>query len=315
MKFLTEYFNSGSIKQQNKKRMGALLICATAVLLCIALIVLMIASIAIAVKNRASADEEDPSDSNGIPTGYTTTTPDASQLSVGNLLLLDATHPYTGEAPSVIAMSNNRPKDDTLAEDPYLYWMYDTVNFSLTREALDAFAAMVTDFYAATKDNNLYVAAAYVTGGTSAIHQSGNAVTLHYYTEAPAHASIFDAENQKPVETYKWIYNNAAKYGFVLASEDETQQDVFRYVGVAHASAMEALSADSFPAYLEALKTRCNKPTAARTVTTDTGRYKIYYQAAAADTPVYVPETNTYTISGNNVDGYIITETVSTQKK
>ena len=302
MKALTEYFNSGSIKQQNKKRLGALLICATAILLCIALIVLTAASIVTALKNRTVEDEEDSEESGGIPGGYTTTTPEASQLSTGTLLLLDETHPYTGEVPAVVAISN-RPQT---AEGTNAYSAY-TDSCYLTQEALDALNKMVTDFYAAKQDDCLYLIKT----------EYGTILTLTYYSELNKinTNSIYDSENDQPVDTYKWIYDNAASYGFVAASSTEGAENVFRYVGVPHALAMDALNADTFPAYLETLKTRCSKPSSARSVNTETARYKVYYQAAVADTPILVPETNPYTISGNNVDGYIITETISTQKK
>ena len=68
MKFLTEYLNSGSVKQQNKKRLGAFAICATAILLCLALIVLTAASIVTAVKNR-KANTEGEGEEGGIDPG------------------------------------------------------------------------------------------------------------------------------------------------------------------------------------------------------------------------------------------------------
>ena len=94
MRFLTEFFNSGTVNQQNKRRLGAMLIAVTAVLLAVALIVLMVASIVTAVKNnRIVEDESDDSDGSGIPSGYTTTTFAEGQASNGALLLIDAEHP------------------------------------------------------------------------------------------------------------------------------------------------------------------------------------------------------------------------------
>ena len=56
---LSDFLNSGSAKQQAKKRLVAMILCATAVLLAIALVTLMIASIATALKNKAPTEPEE----------------------------------------------------------------------------------------------------------------------------------------------------------------------------------------------------------------------------------------------------------------
>ena len=299
MKFLTEYLNSGSVKQQNKKRLGVACICATAILLCLALIVLTAASIVTAVKNRSANSEEEEEGGNATPSGYTSTTLEASQISTGNLLLIDETHPYT-TMPEVVSITD-RPQT---AEGASVYSTYLDQCF-LTKEALTALNKMVADFYAATSDENLYLTKT----------DYGCIITLTYYNEAAQSNTtpIYDAEAKAYVEVYRWIAQNAAKYGFVRASGAEGTENVFRYVGAEHAEAMRALNADNFPAYLDALKARCGKPSSARTVSVNNVRYKIYYQAAAET--VLVPEKNTYTVSGNNVDGYIITEVTTAAKK
>ncbi len=298
MKFLTEYFNSGSAKQQNKKRLGAMCICITAVLLCLALIVLTAASIVTAVKNQNANGDDGDEGGSGLPTGYVTTALDPTLVSTGNLILIDESHPYA-TMPEVLAITDRPVKDDGKPT----YSAYTDMCF-LTADALAAFNKMAADFYAATSDDCLYLTKT----------EYGTILSLTYYDEATKSnvVSIYDAEAKAPVEVYRWIYQNAAKYGFVCAYATEGTENVFRYVGAEHAAAMDALNADNFPAYLEALKARCNKPNSARSVNVNNVRYKIYYQAVAET--VLVPEKNTYTVSGNNVDGYIITEVVSTKK-
>ena len=300
MKNVTEYLNSGSIKQQNKKRLGALLICATAILLCIALLIFTVASITAAIRNRKA--NEEPEDDNGIPTGYTTTMLDVTQISQGTLLLIDDMHPCMIE-PEVVSITDRPTIPDSTSA---VYSAYMDLCF-VTKDTLTALNKMMADFYAATQNDCVYL--------TKTEH--GTILTLTYYDEATNTKtnSIYDAEAKAPVEEYRWIFTNAATYGFVPAYDTEGKENVFRYVGAEHAKAMDALNADNFPEYLEALKARCGQPGSARSVTVEGVRYKIYYQAATADTPVWVPEKNTYVVSGNNVDGYIITETVSTNKK
>ena len=301
MKFLMEYLNSGNAKQQEKKKLGALLICATAILLCIALVVLTVASIVTAVKNRTAADDEGEGEGDGN-VGYTTTTLDASQITQGNLVLVDADHPYV-TMPEVVSVYDE-PGRKTAEGDI----IYSTTNQCyLTQEALTAVTKLLTAFNAKDGNDNVYVINT----------EYGTIVTLTYVDVETkvTNNSIYDAEAKAPLADYKWIYDNAAAYGFVRVSAAEGTENVFRYVGVAHAKAMAALSAETFDVYLEKLKTRCATPATGKTVNTDAGRYKIYYQAASADTPVMVPESNSYSVSGNGLDGFIITETISTKTK
>ena len=313
MKFLSDYFNSGTVKQQNRKRFGALLICITAALLAVALIALMIASIATAVK-RKSPQAEEPEDTagSGIPSGYTTTTFDQAQLSSGNLLLIDETHTYTG-TPTVVLMNSTRPADTASGE--YLYWMYDTVNFALTEDALAAFHQLVTDFHAESGDNNLYVKDAFNQSSAtqaSALHQTGTALTLLYYTyEGSTDEKPTGKQSIYNVDTYKWLYDHAHEYGFIQASSAEGEENIFRYVGVAHASYMKNNS-KTLAEYLDILQTRtASRPLSVQvTVKNADGQstsvtYNIY-RLTSEETPV-VPAKFSYTVSGDNMGGYIVT--------
>ena len=95
MKFITDFLNSGTVEQQNRKKLGALLIAITAALLVIALIVLSVAAIAGAIKNKN--EDEGEEDGVKIPSGYVTTTIDPAK-SNDLLLVIDEAHPYAGTA-------------------------------------------------------------------------------------------------------------------------------------------------------------------------------------------------------------------------
>ncbi|MBE6546263.1 MAG: D-alanyl-D-alanine carboxypeptidase family protein [Ruminococcaceae bacterium] len=312
MKFLSDYFNSGTVKQQNKKRFGALLICITAALLAVALIALMIASIATAIKGKAPREEDgEETGGSGIPSGYTTTTFDQSQLSSGTLLLIDETHTYTG-TPTVVLMNSARPSDDA---GEYLYWLYDTVNFALTQDALDAFNLMVKDFHAESGDNNLYVKDAYNQSAATqvtALHQTGTALTLLYYTyEGSTDGNPTDKKTIHNVDTYKWLYDHAHEYGFVQASAVEGEENIFRYVGVAHATYMKNNN-KTLAEYLDILQTRtAGRPLSVQISTKNAEgqavsvAYNIYH-LTAEETPI-VPSKFSYTVSGDNMGGYIVT--------
>jgi len=319
MKFLSEYFNSGNAKQQNQKRLAALAVCVTAALLAVALVALLIGSVATAIKNKAP-DTSGEGDDTGtkIPVGYTTTNLSEAGYSIhnGTLLVIDESHPFAGTAPAVVLMNTDRPKDETIAADyKYLYAVNDITTFSLTQDTLNAFNSMITAFYEESKDNNLYVSAAYTAGGAmSDLHNTGCAVTLEYYTTAPARASIYDSTAKAPVETYKWIYDNAYKYGFIQVSAAEGEENIFRYVGVAHATYMKNNN-KTFSEYVTLLQTTsASKPLSVPVKDADgkTVKYTMYYLSASAE--AVVPANNTYTVSGDNVGGYIVTVNPTTNK-
>ncbi len=301
MKFLSDYFNSGTAAQQGKKRFAAVLVGVTALLLAIALIVLMVASIATAVlrgkqTEEPSGDEGDTG--NKIPNGYTTTTADPAWLNSGDLLFIDGAHPYTG-TPEVAAFAASRPVDESGNK---LYSMLDIINFKLTANASAALNAMVTDFWEETGDTNLWVTKAH--DASSPYHALGTAVTLAYSSgeQGAEKLSVYN------VDTYKWLYKNAHKYGFVMASENEGEENIFRYIGIPHASYMNA-NTKTFSEYLTLLqtKTTASKPLSIQIKGADgnTVIHKMYY--IAPGTEVIVPEKNAYTVSGDNMGGYIIT--------
>ncbi len=306
MKFLSEFLNSGTVTQQNKRRLGAILIAITAALLAVTLIVLMIASIVTAIKNKQSPVDEPNEDGNGIPNGYVTTTFAEGQSSMGTLLLLDESHPYVGAETFVEVNRDQRPLADD--GDPVYSVKFEFCNNQVTQETMDAFNAMMKDFYASEKDGWLYLSKA----------ANGTFLTLEYVPEGGSSSTtlpIYDSDNQKPVEAYEWIYENASNYGFIQASDVEGKENVFRYVGVVHATYMTKNN-KTLPEYLELLKTRTAAKALLVSAKNEEGKtvsYRVYY--VAADAEALVPEKYEYTVSGDNMGGYIVTVDPSSAKK
>jgi D-alanyl-D-alanine carboxypeptidase len=116
-----------------------------------------------------------------------------------------------------------------------------------------------------------------------------------------------------------WIVANCAKYGFILRYTDENKDITgilnedwhFRYVGKAHASYMVENDL-CLEEYIDLLREKhlygFDEPLK---YTVDETEYTIYYFPASVEnstTNIYVPSSN-YEISGNNVDGFIVTIT------
>ena len=119
------------------------------------------------------------------------------------------------------------------------------------------------------------------------------------------------------VEEQDWINANCAKYGFILRYSADKEELTgikeeswhFRYVGVAHATYM-ANNNICLEEYINLLREEYHYGKAPLKVETDSEEYTIYYIPASVEkteTNVYVPATGHYEISGNNVDGFIVT--------
>ena len=327
MKFIKDFLNSGTAKQQKRKRLGALLVSITAALLVVALLVLAVFGIVGAIKNRGE-EEETEEEGNKIPKGYVTTEFSKDQDINGTLLKITASkaNSYKGKAPTVQPSPTVR-KAAGLETSYYA----DYSDIKLQQETMDAFHAMVKAFYAANGDtlnasvNKLYLdsniapKSAKPSNDTKAVMNSGTILIL---SEQPCgngatydeEVSIYDAENKTGKGVYKWIYDNAARYGFIPVSDTKEEGNIFRYVGAAHATYMTKNKL-TFDAYLEKLDSTQAGKTLSISVTGEDGkaiRYEMYY--IAPTTEHLVPEKYEYTVSGDNAGGYIVTVNKTVQK-
>ncbi|MEI5908516.1 M15 family metallopeptidase [Bacillus spongiae] len=107
----------------------------------------------------------------------------------------------------------------------------------------------------------------------------------------------------------KWIKKNAWKYGFILRyPEDKTEVTKIqyepwhiRYVGLPHSAIMKQnnLALEEYIAYIKKEKTL--------SVMVNKERYTVSYYPISDSKSIKVPEDKQYDISGNNIDGVIIT--------
>ena len=174
---------------------------------------------------------------------------------------------------------------------------------------------MITGAYISKNQQNLMYNQALensikITKGGYSEHHTGLAVDMSIYSEK---------ENLKPfspVGKYEWIKENCTKYGFVRRYPPEKSDitgikdhfEHFRYVGIPHAYYMTENNL-TLEEYIELLKnyTFGNK---SLSFSCYSKNYEVYYikaKSSGGNVDVYVPSTNSYTISGNNVDGFIIT--------
>jgi hypothetical protein len=177
----------------------------------------------------------------------------------GTLLVLDAYHWYQGEENMV------QPGPDVRPTDGYGTPLYhgDYTNIYLTEETLDAFNRMIYDCYVETGYDSaiadrLYLESIYnhstvtLSDDAAAILSSGTALILADSPTLSAYdaVSIYKTSVYKEVSAYRWIDDNAHRYGFVHASSLSNERHIFRYVGVPHAMHMTQHKL-SFEEYLD----------------------------------------------------------------
>ena len=149
-------------------------------------------------------------------------------------------------------------------------------------------------------------------------HATGMSISLRYYNETSENIialteGVFKAN-------YKWIYDNAHKYGFVLRypsdcncerSFDEVQVGVrLRYVGYEHAYYIKTNNI-CLEEYITLLRDHHKASGDHLVFTADNGKtYEVYYVALSGKpTSIPVPTDKEYYISGDNMNGFIVTVT------
>jgi D-alanyl-D-alanine carboxypeptidase len=106
-----------------------------------------------------------------------------------------------------------------------------------------------------------------------------------------------------------WLEKNAWKYGFILRYPKDKVNVTgiqyepwhFRYVGMPHSAVMYK-NHMVLEEYLEMLKEKKDV-----TVDLDGATYDIHYYQVSKDTKIYLPENDAYDISGDNMQGVIVT--------
>ena len=268
-----------------------------------------------------ASDMIQPNTDRTVPDGYTVLTMTQAQWGQGDLILVNSNH--------ACALSDGDDLVSVYEQMTGPYFVRDK-EVLLSSHLLPQLDAMMTDFQTATGQNFMNVTSGYrskedqqriyddnaaqygeahtrtfVASPGYSEHQTGLAFDLNIYYAEDGTCNEF--EN---VPESSWILDHAHEYGFVQRyAADKT--DItgisnepwhFRYVGAVHAALMheqnlcleeyidEVMRHDFFGEHL--------------TYSLDGKTYDIYF---CAGTNVYVPENAAYTLSGNNIDGFIVT--------
>ncbi len=271
---------------------------------------------------RCAAGDDEPADTPPvedagaaaptIPEGYVPATADMGE---GPLILVSNDHVYHFPEVDMVVSLEAQEGSDYLIRD---------YTIMQEEEAFGAFDAMLTDFATATGLTNVNITSAfrsydeqenifnnsaaanglehaqkYVTNPGHSEHHTGLAVDLNV---RDSNGAWYDFNGE---DEYKWIYDNCKEYGIILrySLDKEYLTGIsaeswhFRYVGVPHAAYMKE-NLLCLEEYIDLLRGYpVDKPL-------EYDGYTVYFCPKDA---LYVPQSGNYTVSGNNVDGYIVT--------
>ena len=250
----------------------------------------------------------------------------------GNLILVNKEHEYAfkdQEPESLTSMY----KYSTNKNGKMRFAMTDS-SVSVSQNFAVALSNLLIDFYKSSKNNTVMLTSGYRTVEEqkelyNADTESTGAESVKYnkegFSESHTGLAIDLGINTEGYPEYKgtgkfqWITDNAAKYGIITRYTKDKESITgiqaepwhLRYVGVPHAEIMvgKALCLEEYHDFLKTYS--YDKPliyTASNNI-----KYGIYYTKAAKDkTSIQIPldengSQYNYEISGNNVDGFIIT--------
>ena len=212
----------------------------------------------------------------------------------------------------------------------------------LRMETIQAMNAMMDDFYAESENRNIMVnsgyrsakqqqevydqkleakgkeyADSYVQQPGYSEHHTGYAMDLAVYDEGDLNVEgdevvwTFDGKNE-----YFWVDQNCAQYGFILrysaSKEDVTgiayESWHYRYVGIANALAIKNMGL-ALEEYVSFMRDYTYDSTRYY-ITADNGDlYCLYYVKSTGKDGQKLPIpkiARSYTVSGNNIDGFIV---------
>lgn len=255
-----------------------------------------------------------------VDTGFETMTMKQDDIYRGKLVLINASHNYKFiDFENFVCLYNYKTDsykvgdyDILFAEDavPPLNRMLDDFYYNSGVNAVMAVSGHRTyEFQQYLFDKEVALvgaeeAALWVAQPGASEHHSGLAIDFSVYYDS---GEYFDYDG---TGDFAWINENCHRYGFIVRYSPD-KQDItgigfepwhFRYIGIPHATKVTELGM-CYEEYIDYLRDYSyENPLSIRT---DEG--EVYDTYFCEGLKVYVPKNSDYEISGNNVDGFIVT--------
>ena len=256
-----------------------------------------------------------------IPENYKSVTDDSGEIHFGELVLINGEYPHVADG--VHNVTRYETPVDVYANKNKNYAVKD-MSIDLNPVVIENLNAMFTDYVAFSGAADIYINAAYRShedqkaiydqkGSDIAAlpgyseHHSGYAFDVAVHSGGK-YSAISDTGH------FTWLPENCKKYGFIRRYP-EGKTDItgitfepwhYRFVGVPHSYYIMENSL-TLEEYVKLLKsyTLMGEHLA---ISAGDKTYEIYYvPAGQGTTEIFVPTDKAYTISGNNVDGFVIT--------
>ena len=250
--------------------------------------------------------------------GYDTISRSSDEIHRGDLILANEAHPVEFDTDAIedgtskdvsfvtiksILDTHNSPKPYTAAD-----W-----EVGLDRTAALAMDAWFTAFYAATGNQDIRMIGGYRQDSEDHDYHTGRTLVMGVYPDTGS------SNFYRPEGDYKWLDEHAAEYGFIQRYPDgkdgwfddsitARRSATYRYVGIAPATYISENSM-CLEEFLDEIKNySIDSMLMVKSGDAEYGMYYIPASNSDGDTSFSVPSGDVeYTISGNNIDGFIIT--------
>ncbi|MDO5560271.1 MAG: M15 family metallopeptidase [Oscillospiraceae bacterium] len=251
------------------------------------------------------------------------------QLDSGNLILVNRDHEYKGSNLNMVSLTDTKTDSYTISQE----------DMKLDSQMAQSINRMLDDFQTVTGYNDVIANSGYRSVDTQRelynedIEMTGlttsDSVAPPGYSEHHTGLAMDFAVNDgycsalRDEGEYSWVYENADKYGMFLryteANKEVTKYKAeswhFRYIGAPHATIVKKLGMP-YEDYIDFLK-EFSFESPFEYKYSDNEFYSIYYVPAQQDSSttkiplstraVLSSDKDVYSISGNNVDGFIVT--------
>ena len=274
------------------------------------------------LSKSAAESETEPA----LPADYQEIAMPAAGLYKGNLVLLDESNPSRIVTDGVDISSKKNAQFDAVKKELDLVKVYDAAdraecyqlsypgNTYMNRTALTQFNRMMTAYYSVTQNTDILFNYAFLTSDKQEKFLPDSAtglnIQLHLHMDNGRFGFI---SNTAP---YSWIYEHMDSYGFVVRyPEDKSAKtgnkggySSIRYVGMPHSLYMSQNNL-CLEEYLELLRNQYTFGKGLLEFSANEQSFRMYFVPAAltGDTQIPVPTNYAYDVSGNNLDGFVVT--------
>lgn len=252
--------------------------------------------------------------------GYISETHTHDEIFMGDLVLVNADYEYKFIEGDVDLLTLFDNRNDYYANGDYVTKL-DSTTLAKLNEMMQSYAQD-----SSLTSTNIFVQDGYRTFEEQAErHSSGKSKTFDaghcdYHTGRTFDMFRMNTDGTTPYFTAEgdcaWFADNACRFGFIVrypegkddATGEKARTYTYRYVGAPHASYIYT-NGLCLEEYISEVKAHTKDDPL--TVAVDGEVSLIYYVPASEEgnTDVPVPKDKTYTVSGNNSDGFIVTVT------